>query len=967
MNHLTTRSFRWICIFVLTWLLIALTKQAVAQGSTGAIAGTVTDPSGAALKSAQVSIPAQDINVVSDEQGRFAIKALAPGNYALTISYVGFATFQKEAVSVAAGQTTNVAAELKIQTADESVLVTAPRAGAEAEAINVERTADNIVQVLPSEVIRSLPNANMADALGRLPSVTLERDEGEGKYVQVRGTEPRLTNTTINGINVPSPEPGVRQIKFDSIPADIVESVQISKTLQANMEGDGIGGSVNLVTKTATERPTISVSSVGGFTPIVNGRGLTEEAGTVGQRFGANKKFGVLIGGSYDWNGRGIDDIEPVPDVATLPGGQTVSWKDAMDIREYRYFRSRWGLAGGLDYTLGEGSNIYLKGLYSDFHNYGDRWVYSLTDNTPGISLLGANGCSIDSKGNESCTGTSSFNTQLRNPDISIGSLMLGGKHVLQTTWYSWDLSASPGFYGNAPYTTASFAPPSGTSSCQYDYLNTSNKYLPRWAAPCYAEAYNAPTLTLNDLNRSLGPSAQLNLQAAGAGAKRYHIGSRLATIEVGGYFRNAHKFSDGYTADYSPNGSSGSTPALTTFPNRLINTNYYNGGNYNLGYNARVEDVFAFVKSNPEMFTFTSTAGQDAQEYDLIEKVTAGYAMNTLDLSNRLRLVAGLRVEHTSDDVSNFAFGDNNIIVPNKFSGSYTTVLPSASLKYAVGSNSYLRFVYARGLSRPDQQDIAQALSWTINGNGANRNQVSFGNANLKAETGDDIDVLFDHYLNPFGVVSFGYFYKYLGSPIVTHSFTLANYLPPGAPAAAQGTYLASQPINAGHAWVTGIEAAYLQHFSFLPGAWGGLGLSANYGYTASGTSGVAGRSDHPRLPRTSPNAFNISPTYDRGRVSIRVGMSYNQASIYSYQFQDGTAGGLNGPLSDIYFYTHFQVDAQGSIRGPHGLTFVVYGLNLNNQVFGFYQGSAQYMIQREYYQPTIAAGVRWSPTREK
>jgi TonB-dependent receptor len=933
-----------------------------AQETRGAIAGTVTDPSGAVLKGAQVSIPAQNINVVSDGQGLFVIKGLAPGNYALSVTYVGFAPFENQTVSVTAGQTTNVAAELKVSSASQDVLVTAPRAGAEAEAINVQRTADNIVQVLPSEVIRSLPNANMADALGRLPSVTLERDEGEGKYVQVRGTEPRLTNTTINGINVPSPEPGVRQIKFDAIPADIVEAVQVSKTLQANMEGDGIGGSVNLVTKTATERPTISVSSVGGYTPIVNGRGLTEEVGTIGQRFGPDKKFGALIGGSYDWNGRGIDDIEPVPDVATLANGQTVSWKDAMDIREYRYFRSRWGLAGGLDYTLGNGSNIYLKGLYSDFHNYGDRWVYSLTDNTPGVSLLGSNGC-----GSSGCTGTSSFNNQLRNPDISVGSLMLGGKHDLTTTWYSWDVSASRGFYGNAPYTTSSFAPPSGTSSCQYDYLNTSNKYLPRWSAPCYAEAYNAPTLTLNDLNRSLGPSSQLNLQAAGAGAKRYHIGSRNATIEVGGYFRNAHKFSDGYTADYAPNGSSGSTPALNAFPNRLINTNYYNGGNYNLGYNASVEDVFAFVKSNPNLFTFTSTAGQDPQEFDLIEKVSAGYAMNSVDLSNRLRLVAGLRVEHTSDDVSNFAFGDNNVIVPNKFSGSYTTVLPSASLKYAVGSNSYLRFVYARGLSRPDQQDIAQALSWTINGNGANRNQVSFGNANLKAETGDDIDVLFDHYLSPFGVVSLGYFYKHLGDPIVTHSFILNNYLPPGAPAAAQGTYLASQPINAGHAWVTGIEGAYLQHFSFLPGAWGGLGLSANYGYTASGTSGVAGRSDHPRLPRTSPNAFNISPTYDRGRVSIRVGMSYNQASISSYQFQDGTPGGLNGPLSDIYFYTHFQVDAQGSIRGPHGLTFVVYGLNLNNEVFGFYQGSAQYMIQREYYHPTIAAGVRWSPTLEK
>src|SRR5437879_12531947 len=103
----------------------------------------------------------------------------------------------------------------------------------------------------------------MADAIGRLPSVTLERDEGEGKYVQVRGTEPRLTNATLDGVNVPSPESGIRQIKFDTIPADLVESVEINKTLQANMDGDGIGGSVNMVTKTAGERPTIDVNGMG--------------------------------------------------------------------------------------------------------------------------------------------------------------------------------------------------------------------------------------------------------------------------------------------------------------------------------------------------------------------------------------------------------------------------------------------------------------------------------------------------------------------------------------------------------------------------------------------------------------------------------------------------------------------------------------------------------------------------------
>ena len=950
------------CLFLLSIPAQARTERTPAQGGKGGITGRVTDRSGGVLQGAQISVDPVGLTAVSDVQGQFFINDLDLGSYTITVTYVGFVKFT-QTVNVVAGQAASVEAKLSLQSENQEVLVTAERPSAEAEAINIERTADNIVQVLPAQVIRSLPNANMADALGRLPSVTLERDEGEGKYVQVRGTEPRLTNTTINGINVPSPEPGVRQIKFDAIPADIVESVEINKTLQANMEGDGIGGSVNLVTKTATERPTISLSGMGGYTPIVNGRSLTEEAGTIGERFGASKRFGVLIGGSYDWNGRGIDDIEPVPDVATLANGSTVSWKDAMDIREYRYFRTRWGLAGSADYTLGQGSNIYFRGLYSDFHNYGERWAYTLTDNTPGIQLLapGNVGCPTDGTGTTvaPCTAAPTFNAQLRNPDIGVGSLMLGGRHVQTTTWFSWDLSASRSFYGNAPYSTAVFNSTLATSACQYDPAATKNQYLPQWNAACFTEGYNPANLALNNINRSLGHSAQLNLQAAGAGAKRYHLGSRLATIEIGGSFRNVHKFADTYRLTLVPNG----TVLLSSFPNRLTNNNYYNGGDYKLGYNANYEDAIAFANANPSAFTSSSTFGQDPSFYNLVEKVSAGYVMNTIDLSSRFRLIAGLRLEGTTDRVVNFSVGPSSF-TPNSFSGSYVTVLPSASLRYAVGSNSYLRFVYARGLSRPQEQDIAQALDWTLAANGGNRGAITFGNANLKAETGDDIDVLFDHYLNPFGIISFGYFYKYLHDPIIAHTFFLDNYQPPGGPL---GNWLATQPVNAGSAWISGLEAAYLQHFSSLSGAWGGLGLSANYGYTASGTSGIPGRSDHPRLLRMSPNAFNVSPTYDRGRISLRVGLSYNQANIYSYQFADGTPGGVTGPLSDIYFYTHFQVDAQGSMRLGKGLSFIMYGLNVNNEVFGFYQGSPLYMIQREYYQPTIGAGFRWSPLREK
>src|SRR6266704_4822877 len=293
-----------------------------AQAQTGGITGKVTDSGGGILQGAQISVEPGGIKVVSDPQGQFLVTGLAPGAYTITVTYVGF-TASTKSVTVSAGQIASASTKMAVASQSLEVLVTADRPSAEAEEVNRERSADNVLQVLTSDVIRSLPNANMADALGRLPSVTIERDEGEGKYVQVRGTEPRLTNTTIDGINVPSPEGGVRQIKFDAIPADIVESVEINKTLQANMDGDGIGGSVNLVTKTAGERPTVNVSGMGGYTPILGGRGLVETTGTVGQRFGASKRFGLLIGGSYDWNGRGIDDIEPVPDLATV-GGQPV-------------------------------------------------------------------------------------------------------------------------------------------------------------------------------------------------------------------------------------------------------------------------------------------------------------------------------------------------------------------------------------------------------------------------------------------------------------------------------------------------------------------------------------------------------------------------------------------------------------------------------------------------------------------
>ena len=135
---------------------------------------------------------------------------------------------------------------------------------------------------------------------------------------------------------------------------------------------------------------------------------------------------------------------------------------------------------------------------------------------------------------------------------------------------------------------------------------------------------------------------------------------------------------------------------------------------------------------------------------------------MNTVDLNSRVRLVAGVRFEGTNLKTVSFDTTSNSLT--DEASGSYLKVLPSASLRFALTKNTNLRLVYGRGLSRPDPQDIAQAVTFTTTGNPSSvKNTATLGNPGLKAETADNFDVLVEHYLNPFGIISAGVFYKRL------------------------------------------------------------------------------------------------------------------------------------------------------------------------------------------------------------
>lgn len=940
-------------------VVISVLGLASAVAQVGGVAGTVKDPSGAVLPGARVQVE-QGPSAVSDAQGQFLIGGVPSGAHKITVSYVGFSPFDGSVI-VTAGQIAHVDAVLTVGSQTSSVTVTGDRELGEVEAINIERTADNIVQVLPSQVITSLPNTNIADAVGRLPSVSLERDEGEGKYVQIRGTEPRLSNVTVDGVNLPSPEGNVRNIKLDIIPSGLVDRIEVNKTLSANQDGDAIGGSVNLVTKTPGERPTLDVEGQGGYTNIIGGRWLDAFNGTFGQRFGDRKQWGFLLGGTYDWNGRGINDLEPGPGTITDPSGTTYPYFAAADLRTYRYHRTRYGFAPELDYVIKPGSSLYFKGLYSDFHDFGETYVYSPN---VGSTLQSVNG----SQYTFSSDGFMNYRQYIRRPDQQIFSGLTGGRHDLTSTLITYEFAVSRAHnIGGQDFPTAKFnGGPISQPSINFG-LDTSHPYEPKFPVLDGTNIYDPTKYLLSSYTVPNYRSTQLNFQGAASLGRRYSVNQHYGNLEFGIKVRNAHKtqFENDYIYD-SPSVNIGLNQVLSNFSNPT----YYDKA-YQFGPMSDFNKIIQLANANLSNLGYDLSASRiqsDPANFDANERVYAGYVMNTIGF-DRLTIQAGVRFEATDDTYRanqvNLDNGNWVSTVPITGSGGYINVLPSIQLQYRLQQNTNLRGTFGMGISRPNFSDIVPSVQADPN---FTPPTIVVGNPALKPTRANNYDVLVEHYFRPYGILQAGFFYKALSDPIYPTTSVIAT-----------GQYAGfhqQESINGPSGHIAGIEAAWEQRLSFLPGLLSGFGVAANYSYSTSQVSFPAtfngGRTDHPALPRQAPNNWNLGVTYDKSRFSMRFAVSHNDASIYSYFWvNNGSPNdpviGLKGPNGDQYLYAHTQYDIQGSYRLTKGFSVVAYGLNLSNEAFGFYQGSKPYPIQREFYHPTYSVGMKWTSAGER
>jgi TonB-dependent receptor len=926
-------------------MLLSPFLAGAAGGNNGSVSGTVKDAAGAVLQGAQVLLQPTATTVASDAQGNFILSDVRPGSYTVTITYVGFAP-SVNTVVVNSGVATLVNAILTVGSSNQQILVNAYLEG-DAAAINEQRTSANILNVETAAQIISLPNANIADAVGRLPGVTLQRNEGEGQDVQIRGTEPRLSNTTIDGVLVPGPDTQVRQVDLSVIPSDLVGSIAINKTLSANQNGDAIGGSVDLRIKQATDQPSISIGAIFGNTPIDGGRQVQTINATAGMRFGASKRFGALLGYSYDHNARGIDDVEPSPDL----DGNGNTFFDGINVQEYLYDRSRYGFAGGIDYKLRANSDLYAHGLFSNFRDYGQKYAYKLN---------GAN---------------AKYSTSIRRPNEQIADLAIGGNQVFDHSFLTYQVAAAHSRFGGAAGNPgADFAPVSGSNldnltTCSYNAVATVSKYRPQFTgcATPGSSIYDPTQYALQDVNLTTGQATQLNLQAGASMGINYHLGTHASTFEFGGQFRNEHKGQDAYSPTYDV----GNGGLMSQFLGTFTNPKFY-GGSYKLGPVTSFEKILADLNANPSNYTLDAgltALSSDASNYNLQERVSSGYIMNTIEFGS-FHLQTGLRIEATQTSstgylVVNDSNGNYVSTTPQKGSGSYINPLPSVQLRYSIDNNSDIRAVYGRGISRPDPY---QLVPYITEDQSTTPYTINIGNTALVAEHANDFDLLYERYLPSLGMIEAGYFYKGLTRPIYgQQSIIPATGSQLSQPYAGD---LVMQEVNGDTAHVQGIELAYQQRLRYLPGVLSAARINANFTYTASKVNNVANRIDSPALVGQAPYSWNIGPAYATKRALITMGISHNSANIYAYQYQSSGPGavpyGPSGPFGDNYFFSHTQIDAQATYYLGKGITVLASGLNMNNEVFGFFNGSTQFMTQREYYKPTYSGGIRWNPRHE-
>jgi len=886
-----------------------------AQAAGGAVAGRVADSSGTPVPGAMIYIAGTRYGAVTGDDGRYRVSAIPAGSYAMHVRRIGFAA-DSFRVRIATGAIERNVILRAVASSIAGVQITAARPVDTPEAtVEQIKQAPTIENVVGAKTIEALPNANAADVAARLPGVTTERDEGESKFIEIRGTEPRLSNVMVDGVHVPGTEQGERNPKLDDVPSALLGELTVDKTLTADMDADAIGGTVNLVTRVPEGPPHGSVSAEAGAITLL-GRETGDATLIYGGRVGHDERFGFLLSASYDRNDRAINDLEPT---WSSTAGGVHFYPGEFSLQADEYERTRYGVGGGVDYRLSPSTTLFVKGLYSLFLDHGSLYVFDV-GNGQGAPVAGSRGSSgVD-------TGATLYRmSQALTPTEQLYSTVLGGTTAFRHDTLSYRVNiggtsrdvtgfrASP-FYYNAP------------ASYRFNYSNPN--------VPLYSGL--APS-AMSAAQYSLGGYTDDDTRSR---ASTYGVRFDYAAPHVVTGFRirseDSHYVDQSYSATYT-----GPTLPLSDFVSGFHDPGFYSAI-HPLALGPVPDDaaVRAYENAHPGLFARTiDTLANALGSFSGSERVYAGYTMYRADVG-RASLNAGLRLEVTDGSYVGHGAAGNQ---------TYADLFPSAQVKFQLDDATDLRVAGSRAIGRPNFSDLAPSVSGLP---GDPATIVMIGNPNLRPEYSWNLDLLGERFLDRAGVLSAGLFYKNVSNFIFVHSI-------PGyrvAPFNDGPNYRAGQPENGSAGTLLGAEAEWNQRLTFLPGVLSGLGFDVNGALT---TSWATIDDRRVRLPRQAPALANTALVYEKGPIELRAAWAYQAANIVSYG--DGTSNPATG---DQYFYSHGQVDASIEWKPFRDTEIELEGTNLNDAVFGFYAGTPHqhYSFQREYYGQTFAVSVKRS-----
>ncbi|TRZ46434.1 TonB-dependent receptor [Robertkochia solimangrovi] len=926
--------------------------SAVAQ--EGNLTGTIADENGIYVPGATVIISDMMKGAVSDQNGKFTFVAVPEGDHKVIVKYLGFSDVEVD-VTVKASETTHINIVLTAESMElEGVEISAYGLSGQARALNTQKNNMNITNVVSTDQIGKFPDANIGDAVKRIPGITMQVDQGEARNIIIRGLSPQLNSVTLNGSRIPSAEGDNRNVQMDLIPSDMIQTIEVSKAVTPDMDADALGGSVNLVTRTAPQGFRLSATAGSGVNTITEKR-ILNGSFLVGDRT-KNGKFGWMVSASINDNDFGSDNVEAEWDdeFEYFNGSDTEEvevnpYTKEYETRTYLVQRVRRSFAANLDYNFNENHNIYFKSMYNWRDDRENRFAYS-NEILDGEDIA-IGDFQIDGNNNlvrfpaeevrETKGGVpGGRNDNARLEDQRMQNYSLGGDHLFGNMKVNW----------MASYAKASEERPNeryiayASEFAVNRNLNTRYPIMtPVDPADTTPENYEFDELTEEyqytdekDINAFLNFQLPADLLGHGGTIK---FGAR-------GRFKNKERNNNFYEYESL-------IPGFDTMKDVAIHDytdpDFLAGSQYQAGYFVTPEFLGGLNLKNEDIFEESDVPDEYLRaNFDVDENVYAGYLMTNQNITDKLSVLAGVRIENTNITATgNQIMDEEDLIGKVTDKSAYTNVLPGVHFKYNLNENTIFRLAWTNTLARPNYVDLVPSIDVITDDN-----EVVLGNSELDPTTSMNFDLMAEHYFKNVGLISGGVFYKKVDNFIYTSVFEATD------DSFGSGTegYDVFQPQNGDDASILGAEIALQRQLDFLPGFASNFSIYLNYTYLSSDANGIKNEDGDERddldLPNTAPNMFNGSLAYTGKRLSMRLSANYSDAYI------DEIGGRA---FEDRYYDEQFFLDFNLNFSINKNLRLYADLTNITNQPLRYYQGVKDRTMQMEYYSRRITIGLKY------